>query len=235
MAVAATDAPTIHERWPTTIGVHRWPAADSAHDTLVRVLQVLRLQDTEASPRAAFYASADDLLQRVRIPEWASLVRFIVDGVSKTVARANREQWGQQHPAFRVAIRGLWCQMSNRGAHHDVHTHGNCSWSGVYCLQVDPSHQRVTHPTFGALNGVTRFYGPHATALGGAFNDFGNAYLQDAYWDAQPMPGQLIVFPSWLAHQALPYDGENDRIVLSFNVSVHSAHETDETRAYASA
>jgi hypothetical protein len=55
---------------------------------------------------------------------------------------------------------GLWFQCANRNAFHDVHTHGNCSWSGVYCVQVDPPERRCTHPTHGALNGATRLYGP---------------------------------------------------------------------------
>jgi hypothetical protein len=35
------------------------------------------------------------------------------------------------------------------------------------------------------------------------------------------VPGQLVLFPSWLAHQALPYDGALDRVIVSFNASVH--------------
>jgi uncharacterized protein (TIGR02466 family) len=225
----------LQDRWATPLGVHRWSAAVHAQDTLVRVLQLLRVQDPAASPGAAFYASSDDLLQRIRLPEWTDLIRFLVDGVSRTVAHANRGAWGAEHPAFQVAIRGLWCQMANRGAHHDVHTHGNCSWSGVYCLQVDPPAQREAHPVYGPRNGVTRFYGPYTHALSGAHNDFGNGYLQDGVWDVPPEPGQLVVFPSWLAHQALPYEGTRDRIILSFNVSIHAPSGSDQRHAYASA
>ncbi|OYX92632.1 MAG: hypothetical protein B7Y78_09925 [Caulobacter sp. 35-67-4] len=35
--------------------------------------------------------------------------------------------------------------------------------------------------------------------------------------------GTSSVFPSWLAHQALPYGGELDRIIISFNASMHAA------------
>jgi hypothetical protein len=44
-----------------------------------------------------------------------------------------------------------------------------------------------------------------------------------------------VVFPSWLAHQAMPYEGEQDRIILSFNVSVHAATGHDEVHSYANA
>ncbi len=230
-----TPSPTLSDLWPTVVGVHEWSDAPANNETLVRVLNVLRAQDPHAVPGSAFYVSPDDLLNRIRIPEWQALIRFIVAGVSKTVGHANRTSWGSERPGFQLALRGLWCQMSNGGAHHDIHTHGNCSWSGVYCLQVDPEAQREAHPVFGARNGVTRLYGPYTALLGGAHSDFGNAYLQDSSRDIAPRAGQLVVFPSWLAHQALPYAGAQDRVIISFNVSVHAEGGDDQTRAYASA
>jgi len=52
--------------------------------------------------------------------------------------------------------------------------------------------------------------------------------------DIAPLPGQLVVFPSWLAHQAMPYDGKQDRIILSFNASVHAAQGSDQLHGYSS-
>ncbi len=121
----------------------------------------------------------------------------------------------------------MWFQCSNEGAFHDVHTHGNCTWSGVYVVQVDDPETRVRHPVYGATNGITRFYGPPFAALGGAYVDIANAYLQSPHRDVEPVPGQLTIFPSWLARQALPYAGEADRIIISFNASVHAARLHD--------
>jgi hypothetical protein len=98
---------------------------------------------------------------------------------------------------------------------------------------VDPPEQRSAHPVLGAANGVTRFYGPHFNRLGGAAMDFGNAYLQNAHLDVEPVPGQLVVFPSWLPHQAMPYHGTTDRVIVSFNVSVHAAGGSDQLHGYA--
>jgi hypothetical protein len=98
----------------------------------------------------------------------------------------------------------------------------------VYCVQVDASEKRISNSVLGQANGVTRFYGPHFNHLGGAHIDFGNAYLQSAHWDVSPRPGQLIVFPAWLAHQAMPYHGESERIIVSFNTSVHASSGADQ-------
>ncbi len=221
--------------WCTPMGVHRFAQADEVNPLLVRVFRALRATDENAAADAAFYASRDDLLQRIRVPEWEQLVRFIVDGIRQTVVLANQGAWPEAAPGLRIALRGIWFQVANRGSHHDVHTHGNCSWSGVYCLQADPAGQREQHRLLGAANGVTRFYGPHFERLGGAHMDFGNAYLQSAHIDIEPLPGQLVVFPAWLAHQAMPYDGDLDRVIVSFNASVHAASGSDQLHGYSHA
>jgi hypothetical protein len=43
------------------------------------------------------------------------------------------------------------------------------------------------------------------------------------------------VFPSWLAHQAMPYAGEQDRIIVSFNARVHSAIGNDQIHNFSQA
>ncbi len=226
--------PGFHALWPTPLGVHRWPQADAVNPLLVRVFSALRATQRHArgQAEAPFFASDDDLLQRIRLPEWQGFVQFLVASLRDTVVAANRAAWPPQPPDLAVRIEGLWFQTSQRGAFHDVHTHGNCSWSGVYCVQVDAPALRCAHPTYGAANGVTRFYGPPFAQLGGAHVDLGNAYLQPPHLDVAPVPGQLVLFPAWLAHQALPYDGQDERIIVSFNASAHAAGGSDRLHGY---
>jgi uncharacterized protein (TIGR02466 family) len=223
-----------HALWPTPLGVHRYAQAEALNPLLVRVFGALRATQGHARGEApgAFFASDDDLLQRVRLAEWQAFVRFIVESLRDTVTRSNAAAWPPQGLDLQVAVEGMWFQVTNRGAFHDVHTHGNASWSGVYCVQVDEPERRCAHPVYGAANGVTRFYGPPFAHLGGAHVDVGNAYLQPPHVEVEPVPGQLVLFPSWLAHQALPYDGESERIVVSFNASVHAARGGDRLHGY---
>lgn len=221
--------------WPTTLGLYQWADAEPANALLARVFGAMRATQSleQSAPSAHFFASSDDLLRRIELPEWQALVRFIVEGLRDTVVDANGG-WGQEPPgpAFQIALEGIWFQIGNRGVHHDIHTHGNCSWSGVYCVQVDADEQRRSHAVYGELNGVTRFYGPHFNQLGGAHMDLGSAYLQQPHTDIAPRPGQLVVFPAWLPHQAMPYEGEQDRIIVSFNASVHAAQGSNQRHRY---
>jgi hypothetical protein len=228
-----------HALWPVPLGVHRHPDAEALNALLVRVFAALRATQRHArgEPERAFFASDDDLLQRVKLPEWQGFVQWLLACLRDTVTAANAAAW----PAgwrdggvpLAVGIDAMWFQTSRGGAFHDVHTHGNASWSAVYVVQVDAPEARRRHPVYGAANGVTRFYGPPFQALGGAHVDLGNAYLQPPHVDVEPLPGQLVVFPAWLAHQALPYDGQAERVIVSFNARVSRARGSDRLHGFA--
>ncbi len=239
MPLVPLIGPGFNGLWPTPLGIHDYPPAADFNPLLARMLGALRVaqQAQRATPAAAFFASDDDLLQRLKLPEWQAFVRFVVERLRDTVREANRAAWPASGAdagiELRVAIEGMWFQFSRDGAFHDLHTHGNCSWSGVYCVQVDDEAQRCAHPVYGAANGVTRFQGPYASALAGAHVDLGNAYLLPPHIDVAPRPGRLMLFPSWLPHQALPYAGDRERLIVSFNASVHAGSGTDRLRGYA--
>lgn len=231
---AKAAAPAIQRLWPTPIGLHRYGAAAKLNPTLVDVFAELRVeqQRKRGEKPGPFFASDDDLTERMNVVEgWPDFIRFIVDSLGETVKKANGEVWGGRELNLRVGFQGMWFQCSRDGAFHDIHTHGNCSWSSAYIVQIDEHEQRVAHPVYGEANGVTRLYGPHFNNLGGAFVDVGNAYLQASHKDIEPIPGQLLLFPSWLAHKAMPYGGEKERVIISFNASIH-ASEGDQLHGY---
>jgi hypothetical protein len=52
--------------------------------------------------------------------------------------------------------------------------------------------------------------------------DMGNAFMQQATLDVEPREGELVLFPAFLPHKAMPYSGTQDRIVVSFNAQIHA-------------
>ena len=213
--------------WPVPLGIHHLEQAQDINQTLARAFAAIRAtdlaqRDDQGTAGDAFYASHDQLLGRVQLPEFQALVSFIADALQKTIAQANSGVWPTGRMRLQLQIVGCWFQIQNGMAFHDVHTHGNCSWSGVYYVQCDSTEQRKKHLTLGAMNGVTRFYGPYTDWLSGAHMDIGNAYLQKNTLDIEPEAGKLVVFPSYWPRKAMPYEGEADRIIVSFNAQVHS-------------
>jgi len=230
-----TLTPGFHALWPTPLGVERFARAAQINPLLVRIFTAMRAASEHERGEAggAFHASEDDLLRRIDLPEWSEFVAFVVQRLQATMAQANRGVWPAGRLSLKVEIAGMWFQIGNHGAYHDVHNHGNCSWCGVYYVQIDPPEARHAHPAFAENNGRTRFYGPYLPRLGGAHMDLGNAYLQRPHVDVEPEEGILVVFPAYLEHHALPYAGERDRIVVSFNAALHASEGSDRLFAYA--
>lgn len=209
--------------WPTPL-LHRvLPGHGARNPALLRAMKQARA--ASPTPDAVPWVSADDVHLRARARGGSSAVRELLRlcaGAVHQVARdANARAWeGIDDNAVSVEIVGAWWQVTNGFGRHDVHNHGNCSWSGVTYIDVDPDAARTTHPVLGAENGVTRLYGPHLPRLGGAAMDLGAAWMQDVHLDVAPAPGAVVVWPSFLLHQQLPYDGARDRVVLAFNARV---------------
>ena len=222
------------EPWKTSIGVHMFDQAEKINPLFDRIFKTMRATDVErpSGKKPGFYASQDDLLNRVKLSEWNDFLQFIVASLRDTARVANQGVWPAEQVDLQIGIQGIWFQISNSGVSHDIHTHGNCSWSGVYVVSVDDDGTRCKHPVYGCLNGATRFYSPLFERLGGAYMDFGNAYLQSSVVDFDPVPGRLIVFPSWLPHQAMAYEGSSDRVIVSFNASIHRKSDGDAVSRY---
>jgi len=207
--------------WPIPLDVQRCPDAPVINPVLARAFTSMRaMQDSNKLEN--FYSSSDDLISRIELPEFSMLLKFIAGSVQNLSKHANKHAWPAGKLSMDLQFVGCWFQIQNGQAFHDVHTHGNCSWSGVYYIQIDAAERRHQHPTLGELNGVTRFYGPYTQFQAGAYMDMGNSYLQNSSIDIQPEEGMLVIFPSYLPHKAMAYEGDKNRIILSFNVQINS-------------
>ncbi len=212
---------SLQRHWAVPLAVHRFGRAGEVNPVLSRAFTALRAADSAAP--GGFYASPDDLLRRVDLTEFRLLIEFMAAALQATAEQANAGVWPGERHGLQLEFLGVWFQVQNGESFHDIHTHGNCSWSGVYYVQIDPQDLRALHPAHGRLNGATRFYSPLFPLLGGAYMDRGNAWLQNATLDHEPCEGDLVIFPSFLPHKALPYAGDNDRIIVSFNAQIRAA------------
>lgn len=104
-----------------------------------------------------------------------------------------------------------WFHVTRAGGCFGLHNHPMASWSGVYC--VDPGTNK---PEDG---GALSF--PHPSAAAAMYVDPAVRELRMPYShtgrDFQLEAGQLLLFPSWLPHQVLPYRGDGSRITVAFN------------------
>lgn len=106
-----------------------------------------------------------------------------------------------------------WFHITRSGGFTILHTHPMASWSGVYCVAAG------THDADRPESGVLRFHNPHFYS--NLFLDPGNARFTEPFhhgsWSVPLKAGQLVLFPSWLQHEVLPYYGSDERITVAFN------------------
>ena len=217
----AADNPNIIKLWPTTMLAKRFSHYQKVNPALLELFYQHRDRE-HRSPQQA-YASRDDLLSQYPLhKELNELAEFISKGIVEVAREANKGLWRGDEKVS-VNITGLWFQISNNNSFHEMHVHGNCSWSGVYYVRAGdcstgPESHRGKQP-----NGVTRFYGPNMEHMAGGFGDYGNYYLHDSNWDSYPEDGKLCIFPSHIKHMPFPYSGAEDRVIVSFHAQVFNS------------
>lgn len=139
------------------------------------------------------------------------LREFCWNALSTLIAQLNRYD-DERMRAFEVKNH-CWFHVTRRGGRFASHNHPMASWSGVYC--VDAGRSDPDSPD----SGVLYFENPHK--LTNIFRDPANAHLQPGFssdgLSLQLKPGQLVLFPSWLFHEVMPFHGEGERITVAFN------------------
>lgn len=146
----------------------------------------------------------------------AQLRDFCVGALRETVVRLNDFSPRQLAlvPKLRMHL-DSWFHVTRHGGFIGAHSHPMASWSGVYCVQ--PGEQPADKPASGLLRFLdTR---PHASM----YLDPGNVRLRAPFstssLDIRLVPGLLLLFPSYLMHEVLPFYGRDERITVAFNAS----------------
>ncbi|BCE03298.1 putative 2OG-Fe(II) oxygenase [Marinicellulosiphila megalodicopiae] len=135
---------------------------------------------------------------------------FLIELISTVAYEVNHPYWPENVDVHCEIIES-WFHDTQNGGYHDVHSHPNCSWCGIYFL--DKGESKID-------NGQNRFYDPRSNA--DHYQDSGTAYLgANGIWDIEPCDGQVIIFPSYLKHSAIAYFGKISRRVVAFNAQIH--------------
>lgn len=145
----------------------------------------------------------DSCIRKLRLFCWTELGRTL----------QNLNNYGAEEMQRLQIFSHTWFHITRHGGFVINHTHPMASWSGVYC--VDPGSTPPDRPD----SGVLRFLNPHQ--FSNMFMDPGNQRLRAPYhhgtWNVRLQPGQLVLFPSWLPHEVLPFYGNDERITIAFN------------------
>ena len=113
---------------------------------------------------------------------------------------------------FEVSLEG-WANVLRRGGYNRLHVHPNCNWSGTYYVDVGKAEREGS----GRIEFLDPRNRPDMRKTGSE---------TDEWVTIEPTNGKIVMFPSWLYHTVNPYEGEGERISVSFNVSLVRLTET---------
>ena len=202
--------------WPVIMYDFQWAQHQKYKQQLKQVCQDLESKNSQSnvapSAKRGLYESGFDFVT-VPDPAVEALSHWIKDCLFKSAANANREYW----PAganINIEIHESWCHITRDGGYHDMHTHPGSSWSAIYYLDTGDMDAA-------SKNGLNRFFCPYNNM----YIDAGTAWTsRNTSIDITAQEGMLIVFPSFVQHNALSYRGEKERYVISVNSKVSLAN-----------
>jgi uncharacterized protein (TIGR02466 family) len=99
-----------------------------------------------------------------------------------------------------------WANINRQGNFNQVHSHPGATWSGVYYVDHGEENE-------GAEGTALHLYDPNTARINLFFPDIS---AQDVLF--KPVPGLMVVFPSYVPHAVLPHRGTRPRISIAFNL-----------------
>lgn len=145
------------------------------------------------------YASLDDLPRRD--PAFGELVRHLNRHVASFAAECAFDLAGG-----RLKLDSLWVNVLKPGGAHSGHIHPHSTVSGTVYVAVPPG------------SGALKLEDPRLPMMMAA-----PPRRQDApeelrtFVYAEPKPGSVFLWESWLRHEVVPGTGKGERISISFN------------------
>lgn len=177
---------------------------------LARETQEYRNPAPSHHPQPEMFESRYDLFtwQDACIQE---LRQFMLESVFR-VAMAASDTPREEFARLRLENH-TWFHVTRDSGYFVSHNHALASWSAVYCVTDGNDASGASR------GGLLRLFDTRSGA--DAFLDPANQRLRQPFvvgnLDLQLLPGQLIVFPSYLFHEVTPYYGPGTRITVASN------------------
>jgi uncharacterized protein (TIGR02466 family) len=191
----------------TPVVAYQWPHSESLNEELRALIlnAETRTAGMSRSNVRGWHSNTDFFKWDA---ECVRVLRKRVDTVAIELTRLVAAPTGQSR-TFQFTA-SAWANVLRSGGYNSVHNHPNCMWSGVY--YVDRGEPDPT-PT---ENGKLELLDPRS----GINMIYFDKNVLDGRYVIEPVPGLMLLFPSWLKHMVHPYFGKGERISVAFNVSV---------------
>ena len=113
----------------------------------------------------------------------------------------------EEHLDIEPKLGNMWANINPPGGYNQMHLHPNSLFSGAYYIKASPNSGRLA--LMDPRPGVQQNMPPRKKVK------LPRELWRDTYYD--PVPGRIIMFPSWMWHKVEPNKSNDIRISVSFN------------------
>ena len=127
--------------------------------------------------------------------------------LTKELFQMQNEIIQEQRLDMKPKLGNMWANINYPDGYNQMHLHPNSLFSGAYYIKASPNSGRLglMDPRPGVQQCMpSRKPGKIPREL-----------LRETYYD--PVPGRIIMFPSWMWHKVEPNQSKDIRISVSFN------------------
>jgi uncharacterized protein (TIGR02466 family) len=201
--------------WAVPIGTAHLPNCEALNREL-EALFLARENEDHRNPTPSHIPQDELFESRFNLFRWPEpcvqrLRDFVLGAIAQTVLDTTTLR---PEELARFAFHNhTWYHLTRYAGSFVGHNHPNASWSAVYCVRVGEAVPDQPD------SGLLRFFDPRSGA--NAYADPGNSRLRPAFAfrpvELRLTAGQVVVFPSYLFHEVLPFYGADLRITVASN------------------
>ncbi|MGI9394411.1 MAG: TIGR02466 family protein [Boseongicola sp.] len=138
----------------------------------------------------------------------APCIKVLKAMVEEAVTNSSRKIGAKADLAsLRLKLFG-WMNVNPSGGYNAPHTHPGAQWSGVYYVSQPEAES--------GNSGMIEFLDPRSDLPNWRILSAPAFKLKKKF---RPMPGDLILFPSYLVHWVYPNETNKERITVAFNAT----------------
>jgi len=190
--------------FPTPVWTLQLDNYQSINEQMYKFIKITQSKDQQGISKSNIkgWHSKDFNMQE---NEPKNFIKFILPAIEQVITDMNWEKQKQS-----ININNMWAIINTGGSANLRHQHGNSTISGAYYVRAPKN------------SGDIVFYDPRPAPVY-TYPKAVNPNLLNAQVNGiSPKEGALVLFPSYLDHSVNENLSNEERIVISFNITIQS-------------
>ena len=188
--------------FPTPVWTLQLDKYQSINEQMYKFIKITQSKDQQGISKSNIkgWHSKDFNMQE---NEPKNFIKFILPAIEQVISDMNWEKQKQS-----VNINNMWAIINTGGAANLRHQHGNSTISGAYYVRAPKN------------SGDIVFYDPRPAPVYTYPKALNPNLLNAQVNGISPKEGALVLYPSYLDHSVNENLSNEERIVISFNITI---------------